>query len=116
MLYKNLMGMNSEEIIWILLKKKEYIPIDIIYEPTLDENKEIEWFFAPDISLSYVGYIEKIRNNEKYMEIRITRQCHYCSNFFVKTEEKMKKHLQCCSGKAGFTFFFDNGRLPRSLQ
>ena len=72
-LYKNLMGMNSEEIIWTLLKKKEYIPIDIIYEPTLDENKEIEWFFAPDISLSYVGYIEKIRNNEKYMEIRITR-------------------------------------------
>ena len=47
-------------------EKKDSIPIDIIYEPTLDENKKIECFFAPDISLAYVGYIEKIRNNEKY--------------------------------------------------
>ena len=64
------------------------IPIDIIYEPTLDENKKIECFFARDISLAYVGYIEKIRNNEKYLESRITRQCHYCTNFFVKSEKK----------------------------
>ena len=70
------------------LKKKDSIPIDIIYEPTLDENKKIECFFAPDISLAYVGYIEKMRNNEKYTESRITRQCHYCSNFFVKSEKK----------------------------
>ena len=73
-------------------EKKDFIPIDIIYEPTLDENKKIECFFAPDISLVYVGYIKKTRNNEKYMESRITRQCQYCTNFFVKTEEKMKKH------------------------
>ena len=69
-------------------EKKDSIPIDIIYEPTLDENKKIECFFAPDISLAYVGYIEKIRNNEKYMESRITRQCHYCNNLFVKSEKK----------------------------
>ena len=92
-------------------EKKDFIPIDIIYEPTLDENKKIECFFAPDISLVYVGYIKKTRNNEKYMESRITRQCQYCTNFFVKTEEKMKKHLSCCSGKAGFTFSFDNGKV-----
>ena len=72
-------------------EKKDSIPIDIIYEPTLDENKKIEWFFAPDISLAYVGYIEKTRNNEKYMESRITRQCHYCSNFFVKSEKKNER-------------------------
>ena len=47
-------------------EKKDSIPIDIISEPTLDENKKIECFFEPDISLAYVGYIEKIRNNEKY--------------------------------------------------
>ena len=69
-------------------EKKDSIPIDIIYEPTLDENKKIECFFEPDISLAYVGYIEKIRNNEKYMESRITRQCHYCNNLFVKSEKK----------------------------
>ena len=72
-------------------EKKDSIPIDIIYEPTLDENKKIECFFAPDISLAYVGYIEKIRNNEKYIESRITRQCHYCNNFFVKSEKKNER-------------------------
>ena len=61
-LYKNLMDM-SWEIIWIFLKKKGSIPIDIIYERTLDENKKIECFFAPDTSLAYLGYIEKIRKN-----------------------------------------------------
>ena len=75
----------------MFLKKKDSIPIDIVYEPTLDENKKIECFFAPDITLAYVRYIEKIRKNEKYMESRITRQCHYCSNFFVKSDKKNER-------------------------
>ena len=92
-------------------EERDFIPIDIVYEPTLDENKKIACFFAPGISLAYVGYIEKTRKNEKYMETRITRQCHYCSNFFVKYDKKMKEHLACCSGKAGLTFSFDNGKV-----
>ena len=92
-------------------EKKDFIPLDIVYEPTLDENKKIECFFAPDTSIRYVGYIEKIRNKQKYMESRISRQCHYCNNYFVKSEGKMKEHLSCCSGKAGFTFSFDNGKV-----
>ena len=90
-----------------VLEKKDFIPIDIVYEPTLDENKKIECFFAPDITLAYVGYIEKLRKNEKYMESRITRQCHCYSNFFVKSDKKIKEHLACCSGKAEFTFSYD---------
>ena len=70
-------------------EKKGSIPIDIIYERTLDENKKIECFFAPDTSLAYLGYVEKIRNNEKYMESRITRQCHYCSIFFLLNLKKI---------------------------
>ena len=65
----------------------------------------------PDISIAYVGYIEKIKNKQKYMESRITRQCHYCNNYFVKSEKKMKEHLSCCSSKVGFTFSFDNGKV-----
>ena len=45
------------------------------------------------------------------MASRITRQCHYCSIFFVKSDKKMKEHLACCSSKAGFTFSFDNGKV-----
>ena len=92
-------------------EKKKIIPLDIVYEPTLDNNKKTECFSAPNISLAYVGYIEKMRNNQKYMESRITRQCRYCNNYFVKSEKKMKEHLACCSGKAGFTFSFDNGNV-----
>ena len=64
-----------------------------------------------DISLAYVGYTEKTRNNKKHMENRIARQCHYYSNFLVKSEKKMKEHLSCCAGKAGFTFSFDNEKV-----
>ena len=45
------------------------------------------------------------------MESRIRRQCHYCCNFFVKSDKKMKENLACCPGKAGFTFSFDNGKV-----
>ena len=31
--------------------------------------------------------------------------------FFVKSEKNMKEHLSCCSGKAGFTFSFDNRKV-----
>ena len=57
-----------------------------------------------------LGILKKIKNKKKYMESRITRQCHYCNNYSVKSEKKMKEHLSCCSGKAGFTFSFDNGK------
>ena len=29
------------------------------------------------------------------------RQCHYCENYFAKTEENMKKHLEICDAKEG---------------
>ena len=68
-------------------EKQDFIPIDIVYEQTLDENKKIECFFAPDITLAYVGYIEKSIRGEKHLENRIVRQCHYCYNFFAKSEK-----------------------------
>ena len=30
-------------------EKHEFIPIDVVYEPTLNESKPIECFFAPEI-------------------------------------------------------------------
>ena len=45
------------------------------------------------------------------MDFTGSRQCHYCNNYFVKSAEKMKKHLSCSAGKAGFTLSFDNGKI-----
>ena len=31
--------------------------------------------------------------------------------FLLNLIKKIKEHLACCSGKAGFTFSFDNGKV-----
>ena len=35
------------------------------------------------------------------------KQCPYCQNFFVKTEQRMEKHVKCCAGQAGYSLVFD---------
>ena len=68
-------------------------------------------FFAPSIHLAYHTSIEKSRGGEKKMVHYTAKQCHYCESYFVKSEERMKKHLSCCAGKAGFVYSFDNGKI-----
>ena len=92
-------------------ERKNFIPIDIVYEPTLNEKKTIVCFFAPEISLGYYTSYDKMRKRKKVTNHTRARQCHYCNNFFIKSAEKMQKHLSCCAGKAGFTFSFDNGKI-----
>ena len=70
-------------------EKKDFIPIDIVYEPTLDDTSEIECFFAYDISLAFFAKAEKTVRGEKKTIAQRVRQCHYCSNYFVKSFEKM---------------------------
>ena len=92
-------------------ERKNFIPIDIVYEPTLNEKKTIICFFAPEISLGYYTSYDKMRKRKNVTNHTRARQCHYCNNFFIKSAEKMQKHLSCCVGKAGFTFSFDNGKI-----
>ena len=112
-------------------ERKKFIPIYVVYEPTLNEKKPIECFFAPKIYLRadfewtktdwvlfcskiYLAFhtnIEKIRDGKKMFSHTGARQCHYCNNYFIKSAEKMEKHLSCCAGQAGFTFSFDNEKI-----
>ena len=39
------------------------------------------------------------------------RQYHYCENYFAKTEENIKKHLDICAVKEEITYSFDNGNI-----
>lgn len=96
--------LNNEE-------KQDFVPIDIIYEPTLNTNKPIFCFYAPSIHLVYHTTYEKIRSAKKYLTHMPARQCPYCNNFFIKNLEKMQKHVSCCAGKAGFNFSFHNGKI-----
>ena len=86
-------------------ERQDFIPIDIVYEPTLDTTKPIFCFFAPSISLGSLG------GGKRYISHTGARQCHYCNNYFIKSPEKMQKHLSVCAGNAGFTFSFDNGKI-----
>ena len=90
------------------IERKDFIPIDVVYEPTVNENKIIECFFAPRIHPGFRTTIEKSRKGGNVLNHTHVKQCHYCNNYFIKSDEKMKKHLSICSGKAGFTFSFDN--------
>ena len=92
-------------------ERKNFIPIDVVYEPTLNDKKTIECFYVPEISLGYYVTRDKLRKGKKETEDNKARQCHYCNNFFVKSAEKMGKKLSCCAGKAGFTYSFDNGKI-----
>ena len=72
-------------------KRRDFIPIDIVYESPLDTKKPILCFYAPYIYLGFHTSVEKLRNGEKLLNHTGARQCHYCNNYFVKSEEKMKK-------------------------
>ena len=92
-------------------EKKDFIPIDIVYKRTLNDQKPIECFFALKIEMAYNAIIELVRQGKKNLSHRKPKQRHYCENGFIKSEEKMQEHLSCCSGKAGFNYVFDNGKI-----
>ena len=92
-------------------EREDFVSILIVFEPTLKENKSIECFFAPKIYLGYTTAVERTKKGTKIIEQCVARQCHYCNNFFIKSAEKMQKRLSVCSGKAGFTYSFDNGKI-----
>ena len=92
-------------------ERKIFNAIDIVYDPTLNDEKPMKCFFAPEICLGFYTSYEKMRKGKKVTDHTKARQCHYCNNYFVKSSEKMEKHLSCCKGKAGFTFSFEYGKI-----
>ena len=50
-------------------QEKEFIPIDTVYKPTLDDTHEIECFFAYDISLAFFARAEKTTRSEKKKQL-----------------------------------------------
>ena len=58
-------------------EKKDFKPIDIVCEPSLDDTSEIECFFAYDISLTFFAKAEKTVRGEKKKKIaQKVGQCH----------------------------------------
>ena len=77
----------------------------------MKENKSIDCFFASKIYLGFRTTVKKSRKGGSVLNHTHAKQCHCCNNYFVKSNKKMEKYLACSSGKAGFTFSFDNGKI-----
>ena len=93
-------------------EKKNLVPIDIVYEPTLNTVKPIECFFANEIHLTFnTAYDKIVKGNKTKIKCSIAKQCPYCNNFFMKSENKIKEHTGSCAGQLGFSYSFDNGRI-----
>ena len=96
--------LNSDE-------KQNFVPVDIAYEPTLDDTKEIDCYFAHDISLAFHCKGEKNRKGKQSFETQRVRQYHFCNNYFAKSFKKMQKRISVCSGQGGFQYSVDNGKI-----
>ena len=46
-------------------ERKDFVPIDVVYEPTLDDKKPIVCFYAPEIYLRFHTTIEKLKYGKK---------------------------------------------------
>ena len=92
-------SLNSKE-------RKDFVPIDIVYKPTLKEIKSIECFFAQNIYLGYTTAVERTKYGKKIIERCVARQCHYCNNFFYQKCRKNAKTFVSLFWKGWFYLFF----------
>ena len=51
-------------------ERQEYIPIDIVYETTLNDKNPIHCFFTPDVSLAFNLKIEKTKNGKRELQFK----------------------------------------------
>lgn len=70
-------------------EKREFVPIDIVYEPVYDESVPILWFFIDKIYLAYRSYGEQMSKEKECIRHPTVKQTHYCGNYFAKNDENM---------------------------
>ena len=87
-------------------ERRDFVPIGVVYEPTLDEKKRIFCFYAPSIHIAYRSGVEEIRKGQKRMEFTTARQYHYCNNYFIKSAEKIEKALVLLYWQGRIYIFF----------
>ena len=90
---------------------REIISIHIAYEPVYDGNIAVPCFLTDKIHRAHRSCIEKMKNRKENKGHPSVRQSHYCENCFAKSNESMKKRIQVCAEKEGFTCCFNNGEI-----
>ena len=81
-------------------EKKNLRGLDIVYEPTKNVTEPIVCYFAPKIYQAFSTYYSRGSTlNRSYSSVK---QCPYCQNFFMKSEQKMQHHVKTCTDQAGY--------------
>ena len=89
-------------------KRREFLPIDIVYKPVKNQNEIINCFFTDKIHLAYrTSYTDGTKNALKPTS---AFKCYFCTKFSCR-KERFEKHLECCNGKAGFVYNFDTQNI-----
>ena len=68
-------------------------------------------YFTNELHLAYRSYVSRKYKGKDVINHRTVRQCHYCENVFVKTDDAMAKHNKVCAAKEGVIYTFDNGKI-----
>ena len=67
-------------------ERKNFIPIDVVHEPTLNDKETIECFYGPEISLGYYVTRDKLRNGQIRRDNLIT-----AITFLLRVRKRWKK-------------------------
>ena len=88
--------------------RRTFKPIDIIYEPVKKKTDIINCFISSDISKSYRSTCSNSKNEIPH--VAFAWQCYYCSKFYAR-RDKLKKHIEVCSGTPGIVYNFHTKNL-----
>ena len=84
------------------LQRREFQPIDIIYEPTKNIANLPVCYYTDNISNAYTGLYSEGKKTRRAFSLY---ECYYCNKFF-KNKTKAENHLKVCSRKPGIVYNF----------
>ena len=105
---------NGYEVIRYGLTRKEkvdFIPINVVYEPSYDESVPVTCNLTNQIHQVYKSSVGCFDKCKERISNKAIKRCQYCQKSFSKNELAMKKHLSNCGAKKGITYSFDNGQI-----
>lgn len=105
---------NGHEVIRYGLTRKEkvdFIPINVVYEPSYDESVPVTCNLKNQIHQVYKSYVGRFDKGKERISNKAIKRCQYCQKSFSKNELAMKKHLSICGAKKGITYSFDDGQI-----
>ena len=84
------------------IQRREFQPVDIIYEPTKNIKILPVCYYTDNMSNAYTALYSEDKKTRRAFSLY---ECYYCNKFF-KIKKKAENHLKVCSGKPGIVYNF----------